>query len=177
MLPGIPEKNSAPNKPAFAISRENLLQLTPLSALTIKCFSFSLFIFLFSKNSIVFNFPTVLITIPLNPLSRINTLLPKPSHKKLLEKRNKTQPVQYANAGSVFKNPQGDFAARLIESCGLKNHQIGNAQISDKHANFIINTGNATAEDIECLIIMAQQQVIKNYSITLEPEVKIYGER
>jgi len=97
--------------------------------------------------------------------------------KKLLEKRNKTQPVQYANAGSVFKNPQGDFAARLIESCGLKNHQIGNAQISDKHANFIINTGNATAEDIECLIIMAQQQVIKNYSITLEPEVKIYGER
>jgi len=97
--------------------------------------------------------------------------------KELLEKRNQTQPVQYANAGSVFKNPEGDFAARLIESCGLKNQQIGDAKISDKHANFIINMGNAKAKDIENLIIRTQQQVLESYSVKLEPEVRIYGER
>lgn len=97
--------------------------------------------------------------------------------KELLVQRNRTQPVQYANAGSVFKNPKDDFAARLIESCGLKNQQIGNARISEKHANFIINSGNATAEDIELLMEKAQQQVFKNFSVKLEPEIRIVGER
>jgi UDP-N-acetylmuramate dehydrogenase len=97
--------------------------------------------------------------------------------KKLLEKRNQTQPIQFANAGSVFKNPQGNFAARLIELCGLKNQSIGDAKISQKHANFIINEGSATAEDIELLMRKVQQQVFEKFSIKLEPEIRIYGER
>jgi len=111
------------------------------------------------------------------PQNMAKVLDTKQKIKELLEKRNQTQPVQYANAGSVFKNPKGDFAARLIESCGLKKQQIGNAIISEKHANFIINSGNATAEDIECLMERAQQQVLENYSIKLEPEIRIFGER
>jgi UDP-N-acetylmuramate dehydrogenase len=111
------------------------------------------------------------------PQNMAKVLDTKEKIKDLLEKRNQTQPVQYANAGSVFKNPKGDFAARLIESCGLKNYQIGHAKISEKHANFIINSGNATAEDIECLMERAQQQVLENFSIKLEPEIRIFGER
>ncbi|MFK5893888.1 MAG: UDP-N-acetylmuramate dehydrogenase [Pseudomonadota bacterium] len=97
--------------------------------------------------------------------------------KNLLEKRNQSQPVQYANAGSVFKNPPGDFAARLIELCGLKNQQIGNAVISEKHANFIVNPGGASAKDIEMLIEKIQQCVYKKFAVKLQTEVRIFGER
>jgi UDP-N-acetylmuramate dehydrogenase len=96
--------------------------------------------------------------------------------KKLLEKRNQSQPVQYANAGSVFKNPEGDYAARLIELCGLKNKQLGKAVISEKHANFIINQGGASANDIESLIKKAQQSVYKKFAVKLDTEVRIFGE-
>ncbi len=97
--------------------------------------------------------------------------------KRLLEKRIATQPLELPNAGSVFRNPPGDFAARLIESCGLKGRRIGGAQISEKHANFIVNTGGATAADIEALIEEARTQVARKAGVELVTEVRIIGER
>jgi UDP-N-acetylmuramate dehydrogenase len=97
--------------------------------------------------------------------------------KELLQKRIATQPLQQPNAGSVFRNPAGDHAARLIEACGLKGHAIGGARISDQHANFIVNTGGARAADIEALIDLAQSAVQARFGVTLEREVRIIGER
>ncbi len=96
--------------------------------------------------------------------------------KQLLNKRGATQPTQQPNAGSVFRNPANDYAARLIESCGLKGMCIGGACVSDKHANFIVNTGTASASDIELLINKVRQAVKSETGIVLQPEVKIVGE-
>ena len=95
--------------------------------------------------------------------------------KTLLAKRGATQPTQLPNAGSVFKNPTGNFAARLIESCGLKGACEGKACVSDLHANFIVNTGGATAADIERLIAHVQAEVEKRHGIRLETEVRVIG--
>ncbi|MEO9039756.1 MAG: UDP-N-acetylmuramate dehydrogenase [Gallionella sp.] len=97
--------------------------------------------------------------------------------KALLGKRIATQPLNKPNAGSVFRNPPGDHAARLIEQCGLKGSQVGGAQVSEKHANFIVNTGTATAEDIENLILEVQAAIEKQTGISLHPEVRIIGEK
>ncbi len=96
--------------------------------------------------------------------------------KRLLTKRAETQPTKQANAGSVFKNPDNDYAARLIESCGLKGKSINGAQISAKHANFIVNKGGAEAKDIEALMTEIKIQVLAKYQIELLPEVRIIGE-
>ncbi len=96
--------------------------------------------------------------------------------KNMLQKRIASQPLQWPNAGSVFRNPPGDFAARLIEACGLKGLYLGGAQVSEKHANFIINTGNATAAEIENLINEVRATVLRQTGIDLHPEVKIMGE-
>ncbi len=96
--------------------------------------------------------------------------------KALLEKRALTQPTNKPTCGSVFMNPEGDFAARLIESCGLKGYQIGGACVSEKHANFIENTGTATAADIEALIAYVQQQVKLQQQVELKTEVCTVGE-
>jgi UDP-N-acetylmuramate dehydrogenase len=96
--------------------------------------------------------------------------------KSLLEHRSKTQPTNQPSCGSVFKNPQGDFAARLIEQCGLKGYAIGGAAVSEKHANFIVNTGNATAADIESLINYVQREVERQQGISLQTEVCMVGE-
>ena len=96
--------------------------------------------------------------------------------RELLERRIATQPLDQANAGSVFRNPPGDYAARLIESCGLKGFAIGGAIVSPKHANFIVNSGDATAADIEALIQRVQAMVRERYGIALEREVRIIGE-
>jgi len=77
----------------------------------------------------------------------------------------------------VFRNPPGDHAARLIESAGLKGKVLGGAQVSEKHANFIINTGNASAADIETLINQVQGRVEQLYGVRLETEVRIIGEQ
>ena len=96
--------------------------------------------------------------------------------RQLLERRSQTQPTTEASCGSTFRNPQGDFAARLIESAGLKGYCIGGACVSEKHANFIINRGDATATDIEQLMGYVQQQVLGESSISLQAEVHIVGE-
>ena len=97
--------------------------------------------------------------------------------KQLLAKRSATQPTGTANCGSVFRNPDNGYAAELIEKTGLKNHRIGGAVVSEKHANFIINDGTATAENIEQLVFYVQEQVIKNTGIKLMPEVHIVGDK
>ena len=96
--------------------------------------------------------------------------------KALLNKRITTQPLQLPNAGSVFRNPPDDHAARLIQQCGLKGKRIGGAQVSEKHANFIVNVGGATAVDIENLINEVRETVLQQTGIGLHPEVKIIGE-
>jgi len=96
--------------------------------------------------------------------------------KTLLGKRGASQPTQLPNAGSVFKNPPGDFAARLIESCGLKGRCLGKACVSELHANFIVNTGGASAAQIERLIEEVREAVRAKTGVALEPEVRIVGE-
>jgi len=96
--------------------------------------------------------------------------------KTLLEKRGQTQPTNKPTCGSVFKNPPGDYAARLIEASGLKGYVLGGACVSEKHANFIENTGDATAADIEALIAHIQQQVQQQYGVMLRTEVCRVGE-
>lgn len=96
--------------------------------------------------------------------------------KMLLERRGLTQPTQQPSCGSVFKNPEGDHAARLIEICGLKGYSIGGAAVSVKHANFIVNTGAASAADIETLIQYVQDTVEKQQGVRLVTEVCMVGE-
>lgn len=96
--------------------------------------------------------------------------------KQLLERRIAAQPLNIPNAGSVFRNPPNDHAARLIEACGLKGRALGGAMISEKHANFVVNTGHARAADIETLIETAHSAVLEKFGIDLEREVRIIGE-
>jgi UDP-N-acetylmuramate dehydrogenase len=96
--------------------------------------------------------------------------------KSLLETRAKTQPTNQPSCGSVFKNPEGDFAARLIEVTKLKGYSIGGACVSEKHANFIVNTGNATAKDIENLIKYVRRRVQYLHGVELQTEVCMVGE-
>ncbi len=105
-----------------------------------------------------------------------NTLRGREYIKTLLAKRAATQPVNQPSCGSVFRNPPGDYAARLIESSGLKGLRIGGACVSEKHANFIVNLGGASANDIECLIEKVREQVKCCHGISLMPEVRIVGE-
>ena len=97
--------------------------------------------------------------------------------KTLLKTRIAAQPLNLPNAGSVFRNPPGDHAARLIESCGLKGFRIGDAQVSEKHANFIVNIGHACAADIERLIEHVEDSVEARTNVRLIREVRIIGER
>jgi UDP-N-acetylmuramate dehydrogenase len=96
--------------------------------------------------------------------------------KEMLARRKDTQPLGLPSCGSVFRNPPGDYAARLIEASGLKGCRIGDAEVSEKHANFIINRGDATALDVENLIMHVQQTVADTTGIELIPEVRIVGE-
>ncbi len=96
--------------------------------------------------------------------------------KKLLARRNATQPLGVPSCGSVFRNPAGDFAGRLIEQAGLKGHRLGGAMVSDKHANFILNLGDATAADVEALIDEVRAGVERTSGVRLELEVRVIGE-
>ncbi|MEG1820419.1 MAG: UDP-N-acetylenolpyruvoylglucosamine reductase, partial [Oscillospiraceae bacterium] len=91
----------------------------------------------------------------------------------LLERRKLKQPLDYPSAGSVFKRPEGNFAGTLIQECGLKGKTIGGAQVSEKHAGFIINIGNATTKDITDLIDFVQATVQKEKNVLLEKELRV----
>jgi len=96
--------------------------------------------------------------------------------KALLARRKASQPIGLPSCGSVFRNPPGDYAARLIETAGLKGRRIGGAVVSEKHANFIINAGDATAADIESLINLVRDTVQKVHGVSLVAEVRVVGE-
>lgn len=95
--------------------------------------------------------------------------------EELQIQRKTKQPLEYPSAGSTFKRPEGHFAGALIEEAGLKGHTIGGAQVSEKHAGFLINTGNATAKDVCALIAYVQKTVKEKSGVDLEPEVRIIG--
>lgn len=94
---------------------------------------------------------------------------------ELMAKRKDKQPLEYPSAGSTFKRPEGYFAAALLDECGLKGYSVGGAQVSEKHAGFVINKGDATAEDVINLIKHCQKTVMDSKGVLIEPEVKIIG--
>lgn len=91
----------------------------------------------------------------------------------LMSRRKDKQPLEFPSAGSTFKRPEGYFAGALIEQCGLKGYTVGGAQVSEKHAGFVINIGSATAKDVNELIAHCQKTVYENTGVLLEPEVKM----
>ena len=105
-----------------------------------------------------------------------NSEMTKDKIRELLEMRNAAQPVGSRSCGSVFRNPENDYAARLIEMCNLKGVSNGGACVSEKHANFIVNEGDATAKDIEDLIWKVHETVKNKCGTVLVPEVRIIGE-
>ena len=96
--------------------------------------------------------------------------------RELVARRKASQPAGNPNSGSMFRNPPGDFAGRLIEAAGLKGKKVGRAEISERHANFIINLGGATAEEVRGLMEIARSEVEKKFAIRLEPEIRFLGE-
>lgn len=96
--------------------------------------------------------------------------------KEIKQKRQDKQPLSYPSAGSAFKRPQGDFAGRLIEASGLKGYKIGGAQVSEKHAGFIINCGDASARDVYNLILHVKEEVKLRQGVLLESEIKLVGD-
>ncbi|HEX6996722.1 MAG TPA: UDP-N-acetylmuramate dehydrogenase [Gammaproteobacteria bacterium] len=105
-----------------------------------------------------------------------DTVTDEAALRRLLARRAATQPMRVPSCGSVFRNPPGDHAGRLIEQAGLKGFRLGGAMVSEKHANFILNTGSATADDIERLIAHVRAEVARQFGVELEPEVRILGE-
>jgi len=95
--------------------------------------------------------------------------------RSYLQKRKKAQPLSLPSAGSVFKRPEGDYAGRLIEDAGCKGLRIGDAMVSKKHANFIVNVGSARAVDVKRLIDEVRERVLKRFGVTLEPEIHFLG--
>ena len=96
--------------------------------------------------------------------------------RELVARRKASQPSGHPNSGSMFRNPPGDFAGRLIEAAGLKGKKMGQAQISERHGNFIVNLGGAEAEDVRQLMELARAEVKNRFKVELEPEVRLMGE-
>ena len=96
--------------------------------------------------------------------------------KEIANERAAKQPLAQPNTGSIFRNPPGDFAGRLIEAAGLKGRRLGGAMVSEKHANFIVNTGSATAADVRELMRLCQREVKERFGVDLTPEVEVVGE-
>jgi UDP-N-acetylmuramate dehydrogenase len=95
--------------------------------------------------------------------------------RELLDNRKATQPIGEWSCGSVFTNPPGDHAARLVEASGLKGYRVGDASVSEKHANFIINHGNASSDDLERLISHIRATVERDHGVRLTPEFRVLG--
>ena len=96
--------------------------------------------------------------------------------RRLLAARSATQPTAQPNAGSVFRNPPGDYAGRLVEAAGCKGAASGGAQVSELHANFIVHDGGATAADVAALMVMVQRRVLERFGVWLTPEVEWWGD-
>ena len=96
--------------------------------------------------------------------------------KELATQRAEKQPLEYPSAGSTFKRPEGYFAGKLIQDCGLKGFRVGDAVVSEKHSGFVINAGQATAADVMALIRHVQQEVEEKFHVRIEPEVRLLGE-
>jgi len=96
--------------------------------------------------------------------------------KEMANERMKKQPLAQPNTGSIFRNPPGDHAGRLIEAAGLKGRRVGGAIVSEKHANFIVNTGDASADDVRALMDICQDEVQERFGVRLVPEVELVGE-
>ena len=96
--------------------------------------------------------------------------------KEMANERMKKQPLAQPNTGSIFRNPSGDHAGRLIEAAGLKGKRVGGAMVSEKHANFIVNTGEASADDVRALMKLCQSEVESHFGVRLIPEVELVGE-
>lgn len=94
--------------------------------------------------------------------------------KELNKKRAEKQPLNFPSAGSTFKRPEGYFAAKLIDDCGLKGVSVGGARVSEKHCGFIVNTGTATSDDVKELIRLCQDKVFEKFGVNIEPEIKIF---
>jgi UDP-N-acetylmuramate dehydrogenase len=104
---------------------------------------------------------------------------PAQIHEKIeqfSQSRREKQPLEYPSAGSTFKRPEGYFAGKLIQDCGLKGYRVGGAQVSEKHSGFVINTGNATAKDVRELIAFIQKKVKEQFDVDIEPEIRMIGE-
>jgi UDP-N-acetylmuramate dehydrogenase len=95
---------------------------------------------------------------------------------ELKTRRVTKQPLEYPSAGSTFKRPEGYFAGKLIQDAGLRGFRVGGAQVSEKHCGFVINTGDATAQDVMELIQQVSDKVMQEFGVRLEPEVKVLGE-
>ena len=95
------------------------------------------------------------------------------SMRELMERRRASQPLEWPSAGSTFKRPEGHFAGTLIDQCGLKGLTVGGAQVSEKHAGFVINRGGATSADVRELMRQIRERVLAETGVRLEPEVKI----
>ena len=95
---------------------------------------------------------------------------------ELSRSRKEKQPLEYPSAGSTFKRPEGYFAGKLIQDCGLKGFRVGDAMVSEKHSGFVINVGHATAADVMTLIRHVQQEVDRQFCVRIEPEVRMIGE-
>lgn len=93
--------------------------------------------------------------------------------RELNKRRSDKQPLNFPSAGSAFKRPEGYFAAKLIDDCGLKGTRVGNAQVSEKHCGFIVNLGNATANDVKSLLELCQKEVYEKFGVQIEPEIRI----
>ena len=95
--------------------------------------------------------------------------------QELARRRGEKQPLEYPSAGSMFKRPEGHFAAALIDQCGLKGLTVGGAQVSEKHAGFVINRGGATCADVLALVDQVRERVLRETGVTLEREVRLLG--
>ena len=96
--------------------------------------------------------------------------------KEMANERMAKQPLTLPNTGSIFRNPPGDHAGRLVEAAGLKRRTVGGAMVSERHANFIVNTGTATAADVRALMEICQREVQERFGVSLVPEVELVGE-
>ena len=128
------------------------------------------------RHSILTERPDAVVLYAVYRLQRGDGAVIRAKMDELMAKRKASQPLEYPSAGSTFKRPTGYFAGALIEQAGLKGFRIGDAQVSEKHAGFVINRGSATGEDVRALIAEVQKRVLANSGVMLEPEVKIINE-